>query len=142
MQGMNKANIALIGMAGLGKSLLGRRLSEISGLDFLDIGCIIEEKAGESLQHIIDKKGEERLLKIEEEAICGLRVEDCVISPRGSAVLSPEAMGWLKEISTIIYIDVPLRVISSRIGKGTIKGHNRDEKGQSRKNIRTQKAPL
>ena len=42
--------------------------------------------------------------------------ENCVIATGGSAIYCDDAMQHLKEIATIIYLDVPMAEIKRRIG--------------------------
>ncbi len=99
-------NITLIGMAGAGKSYIGRRLAEKLGLTMLDVDRDLwEVKYGKPIQEILDELGEERYLKEEERLILeGTRGKDnLLISPPGSVVYQPEALRHLKNISSVIY---------------------------------------
>jgi shikimate kinase len=109
-------NITLIGMAGVGKSVIGKALAKRLSFRFLDTDKIIENKMGMGLQEIIDEFGEESFLNIEEETTLGLKLSDkCVISTGGSIVYSKKAMKFLKKNSTVIFLDAPLRTIDSRV---------------------------
>lgn len=114
-------NITLIGMAGAGKSVVGKALAQRLSFDFIDTDKIIEEKQGKKLQQIIDAAGEKKFLGIEEKTISGLKLSDrCVIATGGSAVYSKKAMAFLAKRSFIVFLDVPLAAISERIpDKGT-----------------------
>ena len=50
-------SITLIGMAGAGKSTIGRSLAKLLGFKFLDGDVIIEEKINQSIQSFLDQKG-------------------------------------------------------------------------------------
>jgi len=56
---MDKSNIVLIGMPGSGKSTIGKFLSKIMHLGYLDCDKYIEQKEDSTLQQIIDEKGVE-----------------------------------------------------------------------------------
>ena len=50
-------NLTLIGMPAAGKSTIGVILAKTLGMHFVDTDILIQEKEGELLQNIIDKKG-------------------------------------------------------------------------------------
>ena len=109
-------NITLIGMAGAGKSVIGRRLAEVLRYPFIDVDEQIEERFGQRLQEIVDQLGEERFLHVEEEAILALQpVHQAVISPGGSAVYSKKGMAFLKRHSVIVFLDAPFELIEKQI---------------------------
>jgi shikimate kinase len=109
-------NITLIGMAGAGKSTIGRALAHRLNYAFIDVDCLITEKAGMTLQALIDKQGDPSLIKFEEEAILKLeQVDECIISPGGSVVYSERAMEHLKKVSKIVFLDAPFKSIVRRI---------------------------
>lgn len=116
-------NITLIGMAGAGKSTIGRALAKRLNYTFIDIDGLIIERTGMPLQALIDRQGDSALLQLEEEAILGLgQVDNCIISPGGSVVYSKEAMKHLKEISKIVFLDAPFRSIVKRIPNARKRG--------------------
>jgi shikimate kinase len=109
-------NITLIGMAGAGKSTIGKALAKRLNYTFIDVDRLITDKSGMSLQDLIDKQGDSALIRFEEEAILGLgKLDNCIISPGGSVIYSREAMRHLKEISKIVFLDAPFRSIVRRI---------------------------
>ena len=109
-------NITLIGMAGAGKSTVGKRIAKKLGYDFIDIDYVIEAKTGMKLQQIIDKMGDEKFIEIEEKAVLDLEgLKNYVFSPGGSIIYSQAAMDFLKRNSTIIFLDVPFKVIDARL---------------------------
>ena len=82
-------NITLIGMAGAGKSTIGRVLAKRLEYTFIDVDRLITEKAGVPLQVLIDKQGDSSFVKLEEEAILNLgQVEKCM-AERGGATPRP-----------------------------------------------------
>jgi len=108
-------NISFIGMSGVGKSIIGKELAKRLNYKFLDIDKVIEEKIGLKLQGIINKFGEEKFLEIEEKTILDLgKADNCVISPGGSVIYSTKAMEFLKENSTIIFLNAPFESIQKR----------------------------
>ncbi len=111
-------NVALIGMAGAGKSYVGTRLADRLGWNFLDTDKLLEEKHQKSLQEILDGMGDETFMRAEGKELIDATVgkDQLVISPGGSIVYNVEAMDHLKKSSKIIYLRVPFATIEKRVG--------------------------
>ena len=67
-----KKSISLVGMAGAGKSSIGKQLADYLGFGFIDSDLLIETEYQESLQRVLDKFGKENFLKIEEKALMSI----------------------------------------------------------------------
>ena len=111
-----KSNIVLIGMPGAGKSTLGVVLAKILGMDFVDGDILIQNQVGNTLQKIIDAQGVDGFLQVENDVLAAVDVQNTVISTGGSAIYSDEAMRHLTEIGTVVYLDVSLEELRSRLG--------------------------
>ena len=61
--------ITLIGMMGCGKSSVGRELSRLLSLPFVDLDDYIEEREGRSIRDIFESEGEASFRKMELEAL-------------------------------------------------------------------------
>jgi shikimate kinase len=112
------SNLILIGMPGAGKSTVGKRLARSLSLPFLDTDQLIEDRWGCPLQEIIDSEGLEAFRIKEEEAILSLDVVRHVISTGGSVVYYPRAMGHLQDLGWILWLDLPLEELESRLANG------------------------
>jgi shikimate kinase len=113
--GKDKSNIVLIGMPGAGKSTVGVILAKQTSRDFIDTDVLIQISQGRLLQCIVDKEGYMALRKIEENILLGLHCDHHVIATGGSAVYSPVAMEHLKSNGIIVFLDVDLPTLESRI---------------------------
>ena len=111
-----KSNLVLIGMPGAGKSTLGVVLAKILGMDFVDGDILIQNQVGNTLQKIIDAQGVDGFLQVENDVLAAVDVQNTVISTGGSAIYSDEAMRHLTEIGTVVYLDVSLEELRSRLG--------------------------
>ena len=111
-----KSNIVLIGMPGAGKYTLGVVLAKILGMDFVDGDILIQNQVGNTLQKIIDAQGVDGFLQVENDALAAVDVQNTVISTGGSAIYSDEAMRHLTDIGTVVYLDVSLEELRSRLG--------------------------
>jgi shikimate kinase len=109
-------NIALIGMSGVGKSLVGKELSKNIKYDFIDIDETIEKKYDLKSQKLIEKFGKKKFLELEESVVLEIgKADNLVISTSGSVVYSEKAMNFLKAISKIVFLAAPLNDLKNRI---------------------------
>jgi len=115
-------SITLIGMAGAGKSTIGRSLAKLLGFKFLDGDVIIEEKINQSIQSFLDQKGGKEFKQIEEEVLLSITFNNTVLATGGSAVLSNTAMNFLRKESEVIFLDVSYENISERISNLSERG--------------------
>ena len=115
-------NISLIGMAGCGKSTLGKALSKKLNSDFQDTDNLIEEKHQLTLEQIKTKYGYQFLRSEEEKVIMNIASTIKIISTGGSAVYSNKSMLHLSKFSKIIYLDTPFDIIKNRIENGEDRG--------------------
>jgi len=111
---MNKS-ITLIGMAGAGKSTIGKQLAKLLDFNFLDGDLIIEERINQSIQNFLDQHGGKEFTKIEEEVLLSINFDKTILATGGSAVLSDNAMQFLRKESEVIFLDVTYENISKRI---------------------------
>ena len=110
-----KNSISLIGMAGAGKSTVGRELANILNFRLIDSDVLIEEQQGKSLQKILDDEGYIRLREIENSVLKNLHFKEIILSTGGSAIYSDEAMKHIQQNSKVIFLDVSLNEILERV---------------------------
>ena len=110
-----KKSITLIGMAGAGKTTIGKKLAKILSLNFLDGDKIIEGEINESIQKFIDQKGREEFTKIEESVLLSIKFDETLLATGGSAILCDSAMQFMRKESEVIFLDVSYENISQRI---------------------------
>lgn len=119
-----KDNIVLIGMPGVGKSTVGVILAKVLGYQFLDADLVIQEQEGKLLRQIIEEVGTEGFIEVENRVNAGLCCSKTIIATGGSVVYGEEAMKHLKEIGTVVYLQVPFSVIDKRLsnikGRGVV----------------------
>lgn len=109
-------NITLIGMPGSGKSTVGRLLAKELGWSFLDVDPLIAAACGgPTLQAVLDRLGTEAFLDKEAEVLSSLSCENTVLAPGGSAVLREKGALRLKELGTVVYLDLPYPVLEKRL---------------------------
>ena len=108
-------NIILIGMPGSGKSTIGVLLAKTALMSFIDTDLLIQNKYMCSLCELIEKSGTEGFVNAESEVLSGISTTNTVIATGGSAVLSEKAMMHLKELGTVVYLNVPAETIKKRV---------------------------
>ncbi len=109
-------NLILIGMPGSGKSTLGKRLAEFLKKDFIDFDDdVLEQPEKPSVWEILTDLWDEWFLDYEEQETLKLRFENTVFSCSGSQPLREKAMNYLKKLGTVVWIDVPVEIIESRL---------------------------
>lgn len=117
-----KSNLTLIGMPGAGKSTVGIILAKMLSFGFIDTDVLIQINRQKSLQQILDESDHLNLRKVEEEEILKLNIDRHVIATGGSAVYSEKAMTHLREISTLVFLEVDFDEIERRIKNFNTRG--------------------
>lgn len=106
-----KENIVLTGMPGSGKSTVGKILLENKN-GFYDSDEEILKVINESIKDYIEKNGEEKFRKREEEVIEKLSLKNgVVISTGGGSILKEINVTRLKRNGKIVFLDMPIERI-------------------------------
>ncbi len=101
-------------MAGAGKTSVGQALAKKINYKFIDTDKVIEDMYKSSLQELLDSYGYIKLREIEEKEVLELSIDGSIISTGGSVVYGSKAMNFLKENSTIIFLEMSLEQIYER----------------------------
>jgi len=128
-------------MPGVGKSTIGVILAKVLGYQFLDADLVIQQKEGKLLKEIIDEVGAEGFIEVENCINAGIECSKTIIATGGSVVYGKEAMEHLKEIGTVVYLEVPYSTIEKRLsdikGRGVVL-----KKGQTLYDLYMERTPL
>jgi len=108
-------NVVLIGMPGAGKSTLGVLLAKELSRSFLDTDIYIQAREGLALQSILEERGVDHFLQVEESHVLSLKLERHVIATGGSIVYSPRAMAHLKNRGIAVLLELSLPLLVERI---------------------------
>ncbi len=133
--------IVLIGMAGAGKTTVGRALAHHSGWAFVDTDALLAAWWGAPLQAVRDRLGLEGFLDAEADGILRLGVHRAVVATGGSVVYRPQAMAHLAHNGYIVHLDAPLEVIRARITDAASRGLA-IRPDQSLEDLYAERAPL
>ena len=121
---MNRDNISLIGMPGVGKSTIGVVLAKVLGYQFVDADLLIQEAEGKLLSELIEENGTDGFIEIENRVNSQIQTHRSVIATGGSVIYGKEAMEHLKSIGTVVYLKQNLRVLQRRLrnlkGRGVV----------------------
>lgn len=109
-------NIIFIGMPAAGKSTIGVVAAKRLGYEFIDTDLLIQKREKRLLKDIIDEKGIDGFLAIEDQINSEVEAENAVIAPGGSVIYCDHAMRHYKEIGTAVYLQTSFQTISERIG--------------------------
>lgn len=116
--GRLERTIALVGMMGVGKSTVGRKLSESLGAPFVDSDEEIEKAAGLSVQEIFDLHGEPEFRRGERRVIERLlNGPPIVLATGGGAYMDAETRALLKQKATTVWLRADLDLIWKRVNR-------------------------
>jgi len=116
------ACISLTGMAGAGKTTVGKALARLIGRAFADSDHIIEAAYAVPLQTIADSLGKDAFLDLEGRIVSQLDLKHCVLATGGSVIYREAAMRHLISLGPVIHLDVPLEVCLERIARHPDRG--------------------
>ncbi len=108
--------IVLVGLMGVGKSTVGKRLAARLGLPFVDADHAIEEAADLTIAEIFEKFGEAHFRDGERRVISRLiEGEPKVIATGGGAFMQPETRALILERAIAIWLDADIEVLVDRV---------------------------
>lgn len=111
-------SIVLIGMMGVGKSSIGRRLGSRLGIPFVDGDTEIEQAAGMSIADIFARHGEAAFRSGEARVIARLlNGGPQVLATGGGAVMNEATRALIKERGVSIWLSAELDLLLRRISK-------------------------
>ena len=110
--------LVLVGLMGVGKTTVGRRLAKRLGLAFVDADEEIERAAGLTVAEIFSRFGESYFRDGERRVITRLlEGKDQVIATGGGAFMNEETRALILEKATTIWLDADLDTLVKRVGR-------------------------
>ncbi len=110
--------IALVGMMGVGKSTVGKKLAESLGAPFVDSDDEIVRAAGLSVQEIFARHGEPEFRRGERRVIERLlNGPPVVLATGGGAYMDADTRSLLKEKATTVWLRADLDLIWKRVNR-------------------------
>lgn len=110
--------IVLIGLMGVGKSTVGRRLAARLGLNFVDADAEIELAADMPIAEIFERFGEAHFRDGERRVIARL-IDGSrkVIATGGGAFMNAETRALILERATAVWLDADLDTLAQRVSR-------------------------
>ena len=110
--------LVLIGLMGVGKSTVGRKLANLLGRAFVDADEEIEEAAQRTISEIFEEHGEAYFRDGERRVIARLLDEhDGVIATGGGAFVNDETRALILERGLAVWIDCDIETLVERTGR-------------------------
>ena len=110
--------VVLVGLMGVGKSTVGRRLAKRLGLSFVDSDAEIEDAAGYPAAEIFERYGEQDFRDGERRLVARL-IEGAVrvIATGGGAYIDPRTRKLLNERAITVWLDAPVDILAERTSR-------------------------
>lgn len=115
--GVRGEHIVLVGLSGVGKSVVGRRLADLAGLDFVDLDERITATTGRTPSEIFAADGEvefRRVERIEWQRAAALE-RPTVISAGGGIVVLDENLADLIDHPRVVWLRATSSTIAPRV---------------------------
>lgn len=110
--------VVLVGLMGVGKSTVGRRLAKRLGLPFIDSDSAIEDAAGYSPAEIFERYGEADFRDGERRLVARLvEGEVRIIATGGGAYVDPRTRQLLNERAITVWLDAPTDILAERTSR-------------------------
>ena len=115
---LRRRTIVLVGLMGVGKSSVGRRLANALDLPFRDADNEVEAAAGRSIPEIFAEMGEPAFRDGERRVIARLLEEPPhVLATGGGAFVNPETRALIKSKSVAVWLKADLELLARRVGR-------------------------
>lgn len=115
---LRERTIALVGLMGVGKTSIGKRLSQVLDLPFRDADEEIERAAGRSISEIFADRGEAEFRAGERRVIARLLEEPPhILATGGGAFIQPETRALIKKHAISVWLRADLHILVRRIGR-------------------------
>jgi shikimate kinase len=113
-------HVVLVGMMGVGKTTVGRRLSEVLGRPLSDSDLLVEARTGRTVREIFEADGEAAFRRLESEALVQAldAPEPTVVAAAGGVVLDPANRAALRRAGTVVWLRAPVEVLVGRVAAG------------------------
>ncbi len=110
--------IVLIGLMGVGKSTIGRRIAQRLHLEFVDADHEIEDAAGLTISEIFARYGEDEFRDGERRVIARLIDGSAkVIATGGGAFMNAATRALILEKAIGVWIDADIDVLADRVAR-------------------------
>jgi shikimate kinase len=110
--------VVLVGLMGVGKSTVGRRLAKRLGLPFVDSDSAIEDAAGCTAAEVFERYGEQDFRDGERRLVARLMDGEIrVIATGGGAFVDERTRQLLNERAITVWLDAPVDILAQRTAR-------------------------
>lgn len=108
--------IFLIGFMGCGKTYWGKRISDQTGIPFLDLDQLIESRSNDTIPRLFEHLGETEFRVLERSALHACEgLGTVIIATGGGTPCHFDNMDWMNEKGRTIYLDTPVSLLTRRL---------------------------
>ena len=110
--------VVLVGLMGVGKSTVGRRLAKRLGVSFVDSDSAIEDASGLPAAEVFERYGERDFRDGERRLVARLvEGEVRVIATGGGAYIDPSTRKLLNDRAITVWLDAPIDILTERTAR-------------------------
>lgn len=111
--------VVLIGLMGVGKSTVGRRIAHYLNRTFIDSDHEVEKAAGMPIADIFETRGEQEFRAGEVRVISRLLLENkkSVIATGGGAFMNEETRANIKKHAVSLWLDADIHLLFERVSR-------------------------
>jgi len=118
LQALRNRTIVLVGLMGVGKSSVGRRLATALDMPFRDADTEVENAAGRSIPEIFADLGEPAFRDGERRVIARLLEEPPhVLATGGGAFVNDETRALINEHAISVWLKADIELLARRVGR-------------------------
>lgn len=115
---LRRRTIALVGLMGVGKSSVGRRLASALDMPFRDADAEVEAAAGRSISDIFSELGEPAFREGERRVVSRLLDQPPhVLATGGGAFMNPETRELIKSKAVSVWLKTDLATLARRVSR-------------------------
>ena len=109
--------VVLTGFMGAGKTTVGRRLSELAGVPFVDLDERIESRFGASVREIFAREGEPAFRAAEREELArALAPDPAVVATGGGTLTFAENLELARSSGLVVWLHPTFATLARRVG--------------------------
>ena len=111
-----RQSVALVGMMGCGKSVVGRHLAQLLGATFRDCDEAVETVAGCSISALFEQSGEARFRTLERRVLADiLDGAPTILATGGGAYIDDVNRSLIDQKAIAVWINVSLGILKDRL---------------------------
>lgn len=107
--------IFLIGFMGTGKSITGKKIAYLLGLNYVDLDSYIEEKYNMKINQLFSEFGEDKFREYESLALKEISNIDTIVSCGGGTPCFNDNLNYINSIGISIYLKTNRGILISRL---------------------------